>query len=657
MTGSKRGVTQARFPGVAQIVVMGSGVASDSPRDSADLADRTPVLQSTAFGTGRDKLFIRGIADSSFAGPTQATVGNYFGDTRLTYSGADPALRLVDMQQIEILEGPQGTLYGAGAIGGIIRLVPAAPDATKTGGFVAADVAGTQGGHASDELSAAVNLPVVHGVAALRLVGYQAHDGGYIDDPLLGRRSINDSNVDGGRAALHVAPDGDWSFDLIGLGQSIRTANPQYALRGAGNLVEQAMLAQPYRDWIALGSATVRRTRDAGLNLLATIGGVRRDTQLRYDDTHAGGPPTAYDERTASALVDGEIRIWQTMPSGSGWLVGVSADENRVASRRQLGPPALQRPISGVDNRALDLAAFGEGTLALSPAFAITAGGRVTHARIDGEPLAARPQSPFVRGIAHTRFDPTLGMSYKMTSKLTWYARYAQGFRGGGLAVAAGAGRTATYEPDTILVAETGIRADGLFGGLISGMIGISRAWWRDVQADLVGRNGFPYTANIGDGRVNALETQLVVRPTARLRLEANGLFATTRLIHPTPGFERDGGNALPDTPKASVYATLSWAPPVDATQRLRVAFSVRRQGGSRLGAGALFGFDQQGYTEADVVASVTAGRRAYALRIDNLADAKGDRFALGNPFELRDRNQYTPLRPRTVKLSVSQAF
>lgn len=92
------------------------------------------AVASTYLGAGRNKLFIRGIADSSFTGPTCATVGQYFGDLRLSYNAPDPDLRLADLAAVEVLEGPQGTLYGAGSLGGLIRLVPNAPDPTRFSG-------------------------------------------------------------------------------------------------------------------------------------------------------------------------------------------------------------------------------------------------------------------------------------------------------------------------------------------------------------------------------------------------------------------------------------------------------------------------------------------------------------------------------------------
>ena len=97
-------------------------------RGADALEARSVGFSSTHLGSGRNKLFIRGIADSSFSGPTQSPVGVYFDDVRTGYNGADPDLKLVDMHSVEILEGPQGTLYGSGALGGIVLLRPNKPD-------------------------------------------------------------------------------------------------------------------------------------------------------------------------------------------------------------------------------------------------------------------------------------------------------------------------------------------------------------------------------------------------------------------------------------------------------------------------------------------------------------------------------------------------
>ncbi|MGL1664234.1 TonB-dependent receptor plug domain-containing protein, partial [Vibrio parahaemolyticus] len=104
----------------------------------------------------------------SFVGPTQATVGQYWGNSRITYSAPDPSLRLYDVERVEVLEGPQGTLYGAGSLGGVVRVVPRAPDLTAFGGQAWGGVQAVQHGGLGGDGGAILNLPVAPDRAALR---------------------------------------------------------------------------------------------------------------------------------------------------------------------------------------------------------------------------------------------------------------------------------------------------------------------------------------------------------------------------------------------------------------------------------------------------------------------------------------------------------
>ncbi|MEG8055710.1 TonB-dependent receptor [Sphingomonas sp. 22L2VL55-3] len=120
VTATKRATSRLRFPGALTILRPSSGVniRNDAANGMDEAIAATPILQSTALGAGRNKLFIRGVADSSFTGPTQSTANVYFGEVPVAYNGPEPGLNLYDVDQVEVLEGPQGTLYGAGAIGG-----------------------------------------------------------------------------------------------------------------------------------------------------------------------------------------------------------------------------------------------------------------------------------------------------------------------------------------------------------------------------------------------------------------------------------------------------------------------------------------------------------------------------------------------------------
>jgi outer membrane receptor for ferric coprogen and ferric-rhodotorulic acid len=131
VTASKQAVGLDHYPGSAKIIATDRGwLAENAASGTGAIARLLPILASTNLGDGRDKLFIRGIADSSFNGPTQSTVGEYLGDIRLNYNAPDPNLNLYDMDRVEVLVGPQGTLYGAGTLGASSASCPIRPTAT-----------------------------------------------------------------------------------------------------------------------------------------------------------------------------------------------------------------------------------------------------------------------------------------------------------------------------------------------------------------------------------------------------------------------------------------------------------------------------------------------------------------------------------------------
>jgi iron complex outermembrane recepter protein len=657
VTASKRGASLSALPGAALVIPLDTA-RGYRPPDLSAVAEGQPVMQTTALGPGRDKLFVRGIADSSFAGPTQTTVATYFGDARLTYNGADPSLRLYDMERVEILEGPQGTLYGAGAIGGIVRLIPHAPDVTRLDASAEGGVTLTEQAKPGYDLAGMVNLPVAHDLLAVRLVGYGQHDTGYIDDSGRAVTDVNDVYKAGGRIALAFQPGGGWRFDAGVVGQHIAMADQQYGVIGLPTLTRASAIAQPSHDDFILGYATLGYRSSGGLNGLASLSIADRDASFRYDATPASihAPSVAYDETGHARLYVGELRLWRSAANGSSWLVGASVTRNEDAQRRRYGLLSSPRDLIGAANRTTEIAGFGEATLALSPAFSITAGGRITSARMDGAPIATPSASQFFNGRSSTRVDPSLGFFLRVAPWLGWYGRFGQGFRTGGLAVAS-RGRTATYESDTIIVGESGLRFGDPAKTPLSGHAALSWARWQNIQADLVGGNGFPFTANIGNGRIAGLELQLDWRPIPSLHASAAAFLDHNKLTDPAPGFTASNGSGLPDTPKASASGSLAWDGTLFAQGDLRLELAARYIGRSLLGLGPQFAIPQGDYAALDVGGSLSLARGTVSLRVANLTNTRGNRFAFGNPFDLGRDRLYTPLRPRSVRLGYAIAL
>ncbi|MBK6673856.1 MAG: TonB-dependent receptor [Proteobacteria bacterium] len=127
VTATKRRQDFAQVP-LSMTVVSGDDIDGGLIAGGSRGAQHDVATSSTHLGPGRERQFIRGIADSPFLGPSQATVSVQFDDARVTWDAPDPDLLLLDVEQVEILKGPQGPLYGTGALGGVFRIVPRRPD-------------------------------------------------------------------------------------------------------------------------------------------------------------------------------------------------------------------------------------------------------------------------------------------------------------------------------------------------------------------------------------------------------------------------------------------------------------------------------------------------------------------------------------------------
>lgn len=659
VTGAKRDAPLATYPGSATVIVLGQDSFGPQATGTRDYVLRqTPILQSTALGVGRDKMFIRGVADSSFAGPTQSTVGTYFGEVRTGYSGPYPDLNLYDVDRIEILEGPQGTLYGAGSLGGIIRLSPNPPELDRITATVDTGVSATAHGSLGYDMGAMLNLNPMPDRAAMRLVAYRSLAGGYIDDPGRGIRNINGMTETGARMAVRLRPWEGWTIDGGVLVQHDSQPDLQYALTEYPPLARQSAFAQPFKDEYVLARLIVAKDWANGLRFISATGHVSNETDQRYDATSIGrfANPVAYDEHNHIRLTTQEVRLERSLPDGSGWLIGASYVHDMAGKTREFGALSSQRSLIDVTNRTEEASVFATATENIG-AFTVKAGVRFTNERMDGSPSMTPSRSDYIRGRLTRRVDPELAISFRLTPRLAAFAQYQQGFRTGGLAVASGIGRVASYDDDKIYVGEAGLRLVRHGETGLAAVAAASYAFWYDIQADLVSIDGFPYTANVGDGRIIAFEGTVDWVPIVGLRL-TGGLFVNkSRLVDPAPDFLASGKRPLPDTPPVSATAAIGWTHRISHALGLRIEGNARYVGSSRLGVGPVLDLPYGDYLETGLATTLQLTHFDVTLSIDNALDARRNRFAIGNPFGVALRDEVTPLRPRTVRLGVKARF
>ncbi|HLY87478.1 MAG TPA: TonB-dependent receptor, partial [Acetobacteraceae bacterium] len=626
--------------------------------DTGALSGLVPILISTDWGAGRNKLFLRGIADSSFTGSSPALVGEYLGDQRLTYSAPDPDLRLYDVSRVEVLAGPQGTLYGAGSLGGLIRIEPNSPLPGQFGGAGWLGLSATAHGGVGGDFGGVINVPLAGDRLALRAVGYAASDAGYIDDPGRGLKNINRTRTRGGRLALRWAMGDGWSVDLIGVAQRIDNRDAPYADPDGPPLTHFSMIAQPSYNLFLSGSVVVAG-HIGGLSVRSTTGIVHQSLGERFAALRPGAIINLFDEREHPSLLSQETRI-SGASDHANWVLGAAYLSNINSEARDYGRPDGPTPIARLRERMREFTVYGQVTRRLVGPLSATIGGRYAHDRLSGETFDnampfIRLLAPNIRAVStEHHLVPSVSLSYAMSGGAIVFLRYETGFRPGGLTIASTAQR---YAGDHIATTELGVRrgASGDDRFAFSLTAAISR--WHDIQADILDGIGMPKIANIGDGRVDSLDATCDVRIMQGLRLGLAGFVARSRLS-PTEDLAAGGdATTLPNVAKNGGTVTLDYRHDDSRNRSWQAGVRVQHVGPSVLGVGPALARRQSDYTTMALDAGVQILGTELSLGITNLLDSRKYVFAVGTPFAALIERDVTPLRPRTVRLALGYKF
>ncbi|MBO9695558.1 MAG: TonB-dependent receptor [Sphingopyxis sp.] len=696
VTASKTDLPYSHFAGVVT-KLDGGDLAFGGERGMDSILSRTATVSSTHLGSGRNKLFIRGIADSSFTGPTQSTVGQYLGDIRLSYNAPDPDLRLYDIDNVEILEGPQGTLYGAGSLGGIIRVVPKAPDPREMTVQAIAGLSITQHGDPGGDIATIANLPVGDDGHALRLVGYMLTDGGYIDNPLRGQNDVNRVHVRGGRGTFRFEAGDDWTVDFGGIYQAITSDDAQYADKDGPPLTRASMIEQNATARYGMGSIVVMK--DWGDLYFQSSNAFidhrlfeRFDASLPATQSGNGGGggagfatgavdverlfapievvpmsdvPRVLDQHNATRMFVSENRLSRPYHDGLGWVVGASFIDNRARQDREYAYGSLRAILPGVTNRVTEFTGYAEATVEVMPDLIAAGGLRLSHARLGGEAegvsfALAQANRATTASRNETDLLPSFSLLATPLHNVRLYARYQEGFRPGGLAVDGNFVRR--FLNDQVRTWEGGLRFGDKGQSLLDASISISHSRWRNIQADFIDSTGFPTTANIGDGRITSLSGAIAIRPTDALTFELGAVYNHSRVDDLSPQIlpVYDAAPArlgrIPNVASHAVRGSVNYAT-VIGDEDFRVNGWANYVGPSRLGIGPVLGESQGDYVDTGLAMRVGNERRGLSLTLTNLFDSRGNRFSLGTPFVEGNEGFLTPLRPRTLRIAVDVAY
>ncbi|KKC24822.1 ligand-gated channel protein [Sphingomonas sp. SRS2] len=551
--------------------------------DVLDYAKFAPSLRIIDLGPGQRRISLRGIQASG-----EPTVGTYFDDVALTGSvgtASDAAGRtgdftMFDVDRVEVLRGPQGTLYGAGAMGGAIRVITNKPT-QKFEGLVDAQISTTRGGDKNHAINAMVNVPLVEDLIAARAVMYRRFSGGYVDNTFLGRDNVNEAKVTGGRLTVRFTPTETFTLDASAMYEDVEAISPIWqANLGAYKNFEQVLA--PNNGNSQLYSLTANW--DFGPAALTSVTSYQeRKTEDGFDDTWYtatfrtpgrcatvvnGGAACSPTQLTGffdyvdslfpmAAVVNAkvkdfaqEVRLSSTGEGAFSWTLGgfyqkrknegryedVLADAATGEIIKPLTAPAYRRRVR---DELRQLAAFGEGTFAVTPELKLTAGIRYfdydkTVGGFVDIPLPLIGAGALPPKFVDASEKGTLlkfNASWEASSDIFLYATAAQGFRPGGANSVIGLpGALTSYEADRLWNYEAGTKLQLLDRKLTLNLAAYQVDWDNIIVRGRTLDGVYSFLSNAGAARIRGLEAEAFLRPTRGLQFTLSGNYNSAKL-------------------------------------------------------------------------------------------------------------------------------
>jgi iron complex outermembrane receptor protein len=625
----------------ASVTVVGSQLLEQQrATDFQDLVPLVPGLSVTGDTPGVTRVTLRGINTGGVA----STVGVYFNDVPFGSSSGLANAAVVsgdfdtfDMARIEVLRGPQGTLYGASSLGGVIKYVPNAPNSKRFEARILASAEAVDNGDPGYSVTGLVNVPLSD-TFALRASGFYRFDSGFIDsigdNPIpsltnpainivggtLVKKGLNSVDRFGGRIAALYKPSDRFTLDVATQlqdinsdGASVVDADPQ-SLKPLNSDVQSRYLLEvndtSYRvysgtiNWnlgpVNLESVTSYGTFESDFKVDAAIqtqltGGPALASLVTYlfgnDETR---PLSAVLPQTTSTdKFTQELRLVSPGRRTVDWLLGgYFTHEDSTILQKILATEAGTDTIAtgvpiladlSLDSTYKEIAGFANATWHVTPRFDLSLGGRASHNKQNASQVA---DGPLVGG--HTEYEDVTSSEspftysfaprFELKKNSSIYGRIASGFRPGGpnvLPPGAPPEVPRTYKSDSLTSYELGVKAGG--GPADKFSLDLSGFYldWKDIQLFLV-VNNFGINGNGGTAVSKGLELAASVFPASGLALSLNGAYTNAKLTQDTdPIVGGLNGDPLPYVPEWSFGLTADYEWTVKGSSRAYVGGSL----------------------------------------------------------------------------------
>ena len=653
VTALKRPARLSTVPATEHVVGNNRLHPATGVAGSEALEREIPALTISGLGPGRNRLFLRGIGDGPLNGFNQGSVAILLDEARLNYDAPDPDWALVDVDQVEVLEGPQGPLYGTGALGGIVKVSTNRPDLVNATAGASAGLSRTQDGGPSNSQSLTLNVPLVPAKLAIRAVAYRERQGGWIDNAG-GTRDSNRERLAGGRIALRWIPAGRWTLDLTGAIQNRSARDSQYVDGKLGPLERPNRVREP-RDLDAKLAMMTIKGPVGGLELTSVTSFSRQEAVAAYDATPlavllGAQTPTMVEDDRNYHLFDQELRLNRSRAGRFEWLAGLSFIRASTDAKILVKGLADALPLLTLKRSVTEAALYGEASFAITPRLVLGGGARVFSSAVDDDGEEGR--SLRSRGSRTIRGAGDASLVWNPVAGTTVFVRAASAYRPGGINVEPDATQPA-YEADELASIELGSRVTIVPGLSVDATLYAER--WQHVQADELLLNGLIATRNAGNAREFGLEGEIRWAFGHGFVLASGFLIQSARLETTGQPTAIDDSR-IPAVPQAAARIRLDRHFRLGAWAGL-ANFGFRYAGATHLSFDPVLDRRTGGHATIDGSVALSRGDWSLALVGDNLTNSSADTFAFGNPYRAGAEDERTPPTPRTVGVIISRKF
>jgi len=708
VTANKRSETvQSVAAGIS--VESGEQLIARSQAQLTDYAAYMPGFYVNNGGSpGQASVTLRGISSLT----SGSAVATYIDETPLGSSSnwnnaSAQILDLLpyDLERLEVLRGPQGTLYGAGSMGGLIKYVLKAPNAGDYEARVGADISYVNGaGQAAYDVHGRFNAPLIPDVLGASLSLFDRYTPGYIDNAYNGARDTNGGRSYGGRLAVLWQPTDQVSAKLSWLEYRTASYDNSYESFAAvqvpssdgadivkagssfGDLTQNHAYPQLFHKNVSAYALTVD-WNPGPVDVVSATGYSRQRADVSSDfSINYGSLPLLFGEPAGLAKgnfnygidkLTQEVRVVSPQGQLVDWLAGVFYTHERSTDDQygllftaagQPDPAFAPNFYEGhLPTTYSEVAGFGDVTWHVIQSFDVTGGVRVARntqnfSDFTGGALASAPGTIVVPQSSQSVVTWSFDSRYRFAPDDMLYARIAKGYRAGSPNTP-GVGVPQTVGSDTLINYELGIKSQFLDR---KALVDVAGFWidWSNIQMG-ASKNGFGYYANAGDANSKGFELTSTYSPIEAVTFGFNAAYTRSKLTSVASNTNFLTGYQLPYVPEWSFSATADYNWVLSAGWDAKVGGGVRwldqeYLGAVEFGPAAIPSVQAPAYTVLDLNASVHKGPLAIRLFGRNLTNRRAIQGVnpqsdniLGGVKQL----DFAILQPRTVGLGVDYSF